>query len=169
MKIEVRPTAIGKIAIAEHGGALTGLFFDNEAFPGGYEQGGTPLLHEAFSQLDAWLSGQIRAFSLPLAPDGTVSMRRVWDALSAIPYGGTISYGSIAASVGSPGAARFVGTACRSNPLPIFIPCHRVVPRAGGAGGYRGGLDLKRQLLEFESRNCALFDVQPVQQAENRW
>ena len=111
----------------------------------------TPLLRAAREALLAYFAGERRDFDLPLAPAGTDFQRAVWDALRAIPYGQTRTYGEIAAAVGRPKAVRAVGQANHVNPLPIFIPCHRVVGKGGALTGYAGGLDLKRALLALES------------------
>ena len=111
----------------------------------------TPLLRAAREALLSYFAGERRDFDLPLAPAGTDFQRAVWEALRAIPYGGTRTYGEIAAAVGRPKAVRAVGQANHVNPLPIFIPCHRVVGRGGALTGYAGGLDLKGALLALES------------------
>lgn len=111
----------------------------------------SPLLGAARTQLLEYLSGTRRAFDLPLDPAGTDFQRSVWEALRAIPYGQTRTYGEIAAVVGRPRAVRAVGQANHVNPLPIFIPCHRVVGKNGALTGYAGGLDLKGALLALES------------------
>lgn len=111
----------------------------------------TPLLRAAREALQDYFAGERRDFDLPLAPAGTDFQRAVWEALRAIPYGGTRTYGEIAAAVGRPKAVRAVGQANHVNPLPIFIPCHRVVGKNGALTGYAGGLDLKRALLALES------------------
>ena len=111
----------------------------------------TPLLRAAREELLAYFAGERRDFDLPLAPAGTDFQRAVWEALRAIPYGQTRTYGEIAAAVGRPKAVRAVGQANHVNPLPIFIPCHRVVGKGGALTGYAGGLDLKRALLALES------------------
>jgi methylated-DNA-[protein]-cysteine S-methyltransferase len=148
--VTIRQTAVGRIGISAKDGALVGLsFLQGEAL---CEDGASvePLLDEAFSQLTAWLEGRLTTFSLPLAPTGTPFMHRVWTALLDIPYGSTSSYRDIAVAVGSPGGARAVGMACGRNPLPIFIPCHRVTGSGGRPGGYLGGIDLKYSLVELE-------------------
>lgn len=118
----------------------------------GWVEGGTPtpLLTEACRQLDEYFIGQRQHFDLPLAPDGTGFQKRVWDIMRTIPYGQVLRYGEVAAKVGS--AARAVGTACGRNPLPIIIPCHRVVAANGSLGGYSGleGVETKRYLLSLE-------------------
>ena len=111
----------------------------------------TPLLRAAREALLAYFAGERRSFDLPLDPAGTDFQRAVWEALRAIPYGQTRTYGEIAAAVGRPKAVRAVGQANHVNPLPIFIPCHRVVGKGGALTGYAGGLDLKGALLALES------------------
>jgi len=148
-----RQTAIGRIGIAESGGVVTNLYFLDKAGDRIAETGCSPLLDEAFRQLDAFLAGRIHAFSLPVATEGTEFSLRVWRALLDIPYGGTASYGDIAVAAGAPGAARAVGSACRRNPLPIIIPCHRVIGGDGRIGGYLGGTEIKRHLLDLERLN----------------
>jgi len=109
------------------------------------------------AELREYFAGERRSFTVPLAPDGTDFQRRVWVALAAIPYGETRSYAEIAEQVGVPGAARAVGQANRSNPVPILVPCHRVIAADGRLGGYLGakdataGLETKRWLLRLES------------------
>ena len=96
------------------------------------------------------MRGERRSFDLPLAPAGTPFQRAVWAELRRIPYGETRSYAQIAAGIGKPGAARAVGQANHRNPLPVFIPCHRVIGASGKLSGYGGGLELKQKLLELE-------------------
>jgi methylated-DNA-[protein]-cysteine S-methyltransferase len=150
MIISFQQTVIGKVAIAECGGAITNLCFGSDALPQQAEFGETELIREAFRQLEAYLAGELRLFSVPLAPSGTHFMQRVWQILSTIPYGTTLTYGDIAVAVGNPRAARAVGMASNRNPVPIFIPCHRVIGSNGELTGYRGGLGLKKVLLELE-------------------
>ena len=109
-----------------------------------------PVLNEAARQLDAYFAGTLTAFDLPLKPDGTLHQKKVWDDMMTIPYGGLRSYGDMAMAIGS--SARAVGTACGKNPIPIIVPCHRVIATGGGMGGYsgRGGLETKRALLILE-------------------
>ncbi|MCM2289327.1 MAG: methylated-DNA--[protein]-cysteine S-methyltransferase [Sulfuritalea sp.] len=113
----------------------------------------TPLAQEAVRQLHAWLQDPRFEFGLPLAPAGTHFQRRVWDRISSIPAGQTMSYGEVAAAIRS--GPRAVGNACGANPYPIVVPCHRVVGANHGLGGFarqRGGflLDIKRWLLAHE-------------------
>jgi methylated-DNA-[protein]-cysteine S-methyltransferase len=108
-------------------------------------------------QLRAYFEGELREFDLPLAPEGTEFQMRVWQSLRAIPYGETISYGQLAARLGNPKASRAVGLANGSNPIPIIIPCHRVIGSDGSLVGYGGGLENKKILLALESRQRALI------------
>jgi methylated-DNA-[protein]-cysteine S-methyltransferase len=111
----------------------------------------TDLHREAFRQLAEYFQGMRRSFQLPLDLDGSPFQLKVWSALLEIPYGETRSYGEVAASVGVPRAARAVGQANGRNPLPIVVPCHRVIAADGSLGGFGSGLDIKRMLLELES------------------
>lgn len=141
---------IGKIGIAENFGKITNLYFANEVVPQNVQISETPIIKEAHQQLRSYLAGELKDFSLPLAPAGTVFMKQVWAALCEIPYGKTASYKEIAVKVGSPKAARAVGLANNRNPIAIFIPCHRVIGSDGSLTGYAGGLDLKKRLLDLE-------------------
>ena len=107
---------------------------------------------EALRQLRAYFAGDLHTFSLALAPAGTPFQHRVWDALLEIPYGATASYRDIAIAIGKPSAVRAVGLANGRNPIPIVIPCHRVIGSDGSLTGYGGGLGVKRFLLELERR-----------------
>jgi methylated-DNA-[protein]-cysteine S-methyltransferase len=105
---------------------------------------------DVVSQLEQYFEGKRRGFDLPLAPEGTAFQQRVWRSLLDIPYGETISYGELAARIGNKAASRAVGLANGSNPLPIVIPCHRVIGSNGKLTGYGGGLPIKHQLLALE-------------------
>ncbi len=148
-----RNTPLGRIGIEENGKAVVRLYL-----PGSLPDGApaaeteTPLLREAFRQLQEYADGKRRDFDLPLEPSGTPFLEKVWEELLHIPYGKTASYKEIAERVGSPKAFRAVGQANHRNPIAIFIPCHRVIAADGSLGGYGGGLDMKRRLLELESR-----------------
>jgi methylated-DNA-[protein]-cysteine S-methyltransferase len=109
-----------------------------------------PTLAAAGQQLAEYAEGRRRTFDVPVRLEGTAFQRRVWDALAKIPYGQTRSYGDIAAAIGRPGASRAVGQANHQNPVAPMIPCHRVITSTGTLGGYGGGMDLKRRLLEHE-------------------
>ncbi|HUR25746.1 MAG TPA: methylated-DNA--[protein]-cysteine S-methyltransferase [Candidatus Thermoplasmatota archaeon] len=109
-----------------------------------------PSLTAACAQLAEYAEGRRRMFELPIHLEGTEFQRRVWHELAKIPYGQTRSYGDIAAAIGRPGASRAVGQANHQNPVAPMIPCHRVITSTGTLGGYGGGMDLKRLLLEHE-------------------
>lgn len=143
-------TVIGKIGIAENGIAITDLYFNENDVPRDAELRETDLLKEAGNQLLEYLSGKRKEFNLPLSPIGTEFQRTVWNALQQIPYGETRSYGEIAKNIGKIKAARAVGMANNKNPIPIFIPCHRVIGANGKLVGYAGGLDVKKYLLAIE-------------------
>ena len=115
-------------------------------------------LREAIAQLNAYFSGRLSRFDLPLAPVGTPFQQDCWSALRAIPYGQTTSYGEIARRVGRPAAYRAVGAANGRNPIPIIIPCHRVIGADGSLTGFGGGLSIKRHLLELEARHRAALE-----------
>jgi methylated-DNA-[protein]-cysteine S-methyltransferase len=109
-----------------------------------------PLIREAARQLAEYFSGRRRAFDLPLDLEGTAFQREVWEALRRIPYGETCTYDELARAIGRAGAARAAGAANGANPVAIIVPCHRVLAAGGGLGGYAGGLERKRFLLELE-------------------
>ena len=106
----------------------------------------------AAGQLTAYFAGELRDFSLPLRAGGTAFQQSVWAALRAIPFGATISYGELACRIGQPSAARAVGAANGANPLPIVVPCHRVIGADNSLTGFGGGLETKRFLLTHEAR-----------------
>lgn len=141
---------IGRIGITEKDGSITNLDFIGSELPKDVQVCETPLLKEAARQLKSYFAGELKEFSLPLAPEGTAFMKQVWAALCEIPYGKTASYKDIAEKIGRPKAARAVGLANNRNPIPIIIPCHRVIGADGSLVGYGGGLDIKKRLLELE-------------------
>ncbi len=145
-------TGLGEIGIIESGSAITNLYFQRENIPRDAVVFETAILKEAGRQLQDYLAGKLRDFTLPLAPAGTEFMLRIWESLRAIPYGQTRSYQEIAQSVGNKKASRAVGLANNRNPIPIFIPCHRVIGANGKLIGYGGGLEIKAYLLELEKR-----------------
>jgi methylated-DNA-[protein]-cysteine S-methyltransferase len=112
---------------------------------------------EALRQLHAYFGGELREFQLRLAPEGTEFQLRVWNALRGIPYGETISYAQLAVRIGSPKAVRAVGLANGSNPIPIIVPCHRVIGSDGSLTGFGGGLSTKKKLLELENQQLTLL------------
>lgn len=152
-------SAIGRYALQETDGCLTRLwtFRRLDLVPKEIEIRETPLLREAKSQLDAYFAGQLKEFSLPLAPQGTDFQMKVWKALSTIPYGKVITYGQLAEKIGNVKASRAVGMSNSKNPLPVIIPCHRVIGTGGKLVGYTGGLDIKEKLLQIENaKKCKM-------------
>jgi methylated-DNA-[protein]-cysteine S-methyltransferase len=143
---------IGPLRVHTDGTAVTAIEFFPFREPDGVQDDTQPVLREARRQLQAYFDGNLKDFDLPLAPQGGSEFRRrVWAALCEIPYGATTSYGVVARGLGLPaGAARAVGTANGANPIPIVVPCHRVVGSDGTLTGYAGGLDRKRILLDLE-------------------
>ena len=114
-------------------------------------------MKEAIRQLKAYFAGKLEDFELPLSPQGTTFQLGVWKRLCEIPYGETISYGELARRIGNPNASRAVGLANGSNPIPIIIPCHRVIGSNGKLTGYGGGLPIKEKLLALERRQLTLL------------
>jgi len=112
---------------------------------------------DTICQLRAYFSSELQEFDLPLAPEGTSFQQEVWRCLCEIPYGETICYGELARRIGNPNASRAVGLANGSNPIPIVIPCHRVVGSNGKLTGYGGGLPIKEKLLALERRQLRLL------------
>lgn len=149
-------TPLGDITLSEEDGAIVALDWGR-----GHDQTPTPLLREARDQLHDYFDGRRLTFQLPLAPHGTPYQRRVWAALARIPAGQTRSYADIAREIAS--APRAVGQANGRNPIPILIPCHRVVAADGTLGGYSGldGPDTKRFLLDHEARALSQHQPEP--------
>ena len=139
------PSPLGLLAIEERDGALVALHWRRAR-----KEEPTPLLQRAAEQLAEYFARTRREFDLPMKPAGSIFERAVWDAMLRIPYGQTRSYGELANEIG--GAARAVGAACGTNPLPILIPCHRVLAGGGRLGGYsgKGGGETKTMLLTLE-------------------
>jgi methylated-DNA-[protein]-cysteine S-methyltransferase len=153
----------GSILLARSEAGLTRINFQegtHKVQPGAsWRREDGPLL-EAIDQLRAYFDGSRRAFDLPLAPEGTSFQQEVWRALQDIPCGETTTYGEIARRIGRPTASRAAGAANGQNPLPIVIPCHRVIGAKGQLTGYAGGLKIKKALLEHERRISGLAPAQ---------
>jgi methylated-DNA-[protein]-cysteine S-methyltransferase len=149
---------IGDLLLVADGDALTAIRFDPaDVPPGSRPTRGGGVLAEAARQLRGYADGIRTTFDLPLRPAfGGPFERRVWALVAQIPYGTTTSYGAIAARLDAPGAARAVGAANGRNPIPLVVPCHRVVGARGALTGYAGGLDHKRRLLEHEGALLAV-------------
>lgn len=155
MPLYTEKTALGDISISERNGRINGLYFQGQELPKNAMIAKTMTLEKAFRQLGEYLEGRRKKFYLELAPVGTEFMHLVWQQVMAIPYGETRSYSEIAKAAGKPTATRAVGQANNRNPIPIFIPCHRVLGANGDLVGYAGGLDIKNQLLELEKKKIA--------------
>ena len=150
MASTVVDTPIGPLGLTASDSALQGVMFDDKRVR---VEGSSPVLDEAARQLDAYFAGELVAFDLPLELNGSEFNRRCWLALASIPYGQTVSYGEQARRLGlGHDAARAVGAANGRNPLPIVLPCHRVIGADGSLTGYGGGLERKKWLLEHEQR-----------------
>ncbi len=121
-----------------------------------WTQDKTPF-REAILQLQAYFRGELKEFDLRLDLKGSTFQLRVWESLRAIPFGETISYGELARCIGQPKAARAVGLANSLNPIPIIVPCHRVLGSNGNLTGYGGGLSIKEKLLSFEGGQLRLL------------
>lgn len=141
---------LGPLRLVGDEDGLTHLLITGQPAPEGAIQDETPLLRQAVKELAEYFAGTRREFAVPLRPQGTPFQQKVWAALLTIPYGQTVSYIDVAKMIGKPSASRAVGGANGKNPLPILIPCHRVVAADGSLGGYSLGLDMKRRLLELE-------------------
>lgn len=144
------PSPIGKLLlVANNQGVLTHILFEGDPAPAGaiYDENAAP---NAVQQLEEYFADDRKDFDLPLAPQGTEFQRSVWNELLNIPFGETRSYLQVAVAIGKPSATRAVGAANGQNPIPVIIPCHRVIGSDGSLTGYGGGLPIKRKLLELE-------------------
>lgn len=152
--VTTHPSPVGDLTLlADQNGALCGLRMAGQRHRGADDPAwvNDPAPFAAvIEQLDDYFAGQRTEFSLPLNPAGTAFQREVWNALRAIPYGTTASYGELATLIGRPQARRAVGLANGRNPIAIVVPCHRVIGADGSLTGYGGGLANKRLLLELE-------------------
>jgi methylated-DNA-[protein]-cysteine S-methyltransferase len=152
----VMPSPIGDLRIVARDGAITAIEFtpfrgSAAGDPVGDRDDDAPLLRDAVAQLTAYFARDLKEFELPLAPRGSDFQQRVWEQLRAVGYGDTASYGEIARRLGMTNAAsRAVGLANGRNPIPIVIPCHRIIGANGSLTGYAVGLERKQQLLELE-------------------
>lgn len=150
---DVIDSPVGRLLLTGDGRSLTGVYFldTGDPGPGGPTVPDPGSFASVKAQLAAYFGGELKDFDLPLAPSGTPFQLAVWAELTRIPYGVTTSYGDIARALGkSPVASRAVGAANGRNPIPIIVPCHRVIGADGGLTGYGGGLDRKLTLLQIE-------------------
>jgi len=146
---------LGTLLLTAEDGSLVGVHFpgqkhDRPRQPHWQRADHDPVLAQARTQLAEYFAGRRARFDLPLAARGTPFQQAVWQALLAVPFGGTSTYGAIAAAIRRPRAVRAVGAAIGANPIGIVVPCHRIIGRDGSLTGYAGGLDRKAKLLELE-------------------
>ncbi len=149
-------TPLGPLHLAMEGTALVQVHIQSERHPSPPPAEwvrNDRKLKLAAKEVAAYFSGQLKRFQIELAPPGTEFQRKTWAALSLVPYGDTVTYAALAQTAGSPGASRAVGLAMRTNPLALILPCHRVVGSNGQLTGYAHGIEMKRNLLEFERSN----------------
>jgi len=159
------PSPIGPLLLTSDGVSLTGLYMSeptngvadglekwgmSDSLPGWVRDDEVKPFKEAREQLEEYFAGTRTSFDLPLSMEGTDFQRLVWDALTEIPYGTTVSYGELARRVGNPNGSRAVGLANGRNPIAVIVPCHRVIGSNGKLTGYGGGLPRKAALLDFE-------------------
>ena len=152
----VIPSPVGLLRLETDGASLTGVWFHAKDRPASDRL--TGVLAETRRQLEAYFAGRLTSFDLPLAPAGTPFQLAVWTELRTIPYGATTSYADLAARIGRPAAVRAVGAANGQNPIPIVIPCHRVIGSNGKLVGFGGGLKMKQWLLSLEGRQRSMFE-----------
>ena len=148
MNYYIKNTRIGNLTVVENASFITHIIFGAKDFEGKNEL--TPLIAQTFEQLEEYFEGKRREFDVPCKPEGTEFQQKVWNFLQKIPYGETRTYKEIAVLLGNPNASRAVGSANNKNPIPIIIPCHRVIGSKGALVGYAGGLDIKTFLLNLE-------------------
>jgi methylated-DNA-[protein]-cysteine S-methyltransferase len=164
MFFDVLPSPVGPLTLAADEEGLRHIRFEQERHPIRIDREWIPgpeKFVEVRAQLNAYFAGELTRFELPLSPQGTDFQQRVWQALRAIDYGRTESYGEVARRIGHISASRAVGAANGRNPLPIVIPCHRVIGNDGSLTGFGGGIERKRFLLALEGgeRQAGLFGI----------
>jgi len=141
---------VGKLKIVATNNALVRLNFTGEEAPTKSSEGQPEIIKEAILQLNEYFVGDRTVFELPLAPEGTDFQLEVWNLLKEIPYGATTTYSKLSHNLGNPKAVRAIGKANGQNPIPIIIPCHRVIGANDTLVGYAGGIEIKRRLLQHE-------------------
>jgi methylated-DNA-[protein]-cysteine S-methyltransferase len=147
----VHDSPIGPLTLAAEDGALVGVWFESASDIPGATNDRDPLLDRVRGELDEYFAGERREFTVALSTGGTPFQRKVWAALQRVRYGTTTSYGAIASTIGAPKAVRAVGAANGANPIPIIIPCHRIIGANGSLTGFGGGIERKVFLLELEA------------------
>lgn len=149
MYYKIIDTPLGKLTIACNNQSLISLDFGEVNLEYSLEPR-HPILLITEEQLNRYFAGKLKKFDIPLDPQGTIFQKVVWTTLLEIPYGETVSYGNVAKRIGNPKSVRAVGQANNKNPIPIIIPCHRVVGKDGSLVGYGGGIEIKKFLLALE-------------------
>ena len=147
---------LGELLLVATTTHLVGIYFSNQKngpkIQGDWKLDSKhPIFRQAGTELQEYLEGKRTRFSVPLSYDGTDFQNEIWKQIARVPFGATITYSELARKVGAPAAVRAAGTATGRNPLGIIIPCHRVVGKNGGMGGYAGGLERKKSLLKIET------------------
>ena len=154
MIFNVMPSPVGPLLLAADAQGLRLVEFDSPRHPMGrtddWREGRSKVLDDSRRQFDDYFAGKLKNFTVPVRPEGTAFQVSAWRALQNIPYGATRSYGEQAKAIGKPKAVRAIGAANGRNPIPIIIPCHRVIGADGSLTGFGGGLPTKRFLLELE-------------------
>ncbi|MCF0096244.1 methylated-DNA--[protein]-cysteine S-methyltransferase [Micromonospora sp. MH99] len=150
MRWTVLDSPIGEFSVATDGTNVCGAAFGRVGAAA--DEPGDALSWQVMTELRAYFAGELTAFTAPVSmPRGSEFERAVWREMTRIPYGETLTYGEVARLVGDPGAARAVGVACNRNPIPVIVPCHRIVGAGGKLVGFGGGLPRKVTLLELEA------------------
>ncbi|MEU7803130.1 methylated-DNA--[protein]-cysteine S-methyltransferase [Micromonospora arborensis] len=150
MRWTVLDSPIGEFSVATDGTNVCGASFGR--VEAAVDEPGDALSRQVATELRAYFAGELTAFTIPVSmPRGSDFERAVWREMTLIPYGETLTYGEVARLVGDPGAARAVGVACNRNPIPVIVPCHRIVGAGGKLVGFGGGLPRKVKLLELEA------------------
>jgi methylated-DNA-[protein]-cysteine S-methyltransferase len=152
IRYAVYDTALGDVTILANDKALVGMKF-GAVDPEGALNEENAVLYDAIIELNQYCFGQRKSFDLKLQPDGSDFEKKVWAFIQTIPYGKTMTYEEVAQAIGEPNGERSVGGALNRNPIPIFIPCHRIIGKGGALVGYICGVDLKKKLLGMEKAN----------------
>lgn len=160
------PSPLGPVLVAGADAGISLVIFQEGPRkivpPDDWQHRSSGPLRQAVEELQAYFLGGLEKFSTPLAPQGTDFQKKIWCALSEIPYGETSTYHELAINIGKPTAARAVGSAVSRNPIAVIIPCHRVIGKRGSLVGYGGGLHRKKMLLSFENENMGATHLRHI-------